>query len=73
MKIIFEHYDMRYTIEGGEQDYDANELKRLFERMLVAAGYPPSVIEFEDGSSYEWVGENEIVVKKWENDDEIKK
>lgn len=37
----------------------------MFDRLLVQAGFPPSVITLHDGTgSYEYVGPDEVVVKK---------
>ena len=64
MKLILELYDTRYIVENTSNDYDANELKEIFSKVMVAAGDPPSVIDLGDGGHYEYVGDNEIVVKK---------
>ena len=69
MKITYEAYDQRYSIEYLKvDDFTAGELKHLFSRLLVASGFPPSVIDQdeEDGGSYQWVGEDEIIVSKEE-------
>ncbi len=66
MKITLELYDTRYTVENDQNGQNAAELKDIFSRILVAASFPPSVIELEDGGRYEYVGEDEIVVKKEE-------
>lgn len=64
MKIALELHNTRYTVESDGDDFDGNELKELFSRIMVVAGYSPSVIELGDGGEYEYVAEDEIVVKK---------
>lgn len=68
MKIMFEHYHNRYTIETinpKQDDFDAAELKELFSRLLVCAGYGPSVIDVAEGGKYEYVDPDyEVVVKR---------
>ena len=69
MKIILEIYDARYIVEIDHDDLDANEVKEIFSRMLVQAGYSPAVIELNDDyGNYEYVGEDEIVIKREELD-----
>lgn len=64
MKIIFEQRNTRYIVEDDIDYHTADELKRIFSRILVQATYSPSVIDCEDGGSYEYVGDDEIIVKK---------
>ena len=72
MKIILEYYDTRYTAESinpKANEYNAGELKSLFSKLLVCAGFPARVIEFEDGDEfdlgqYELVGPDEVVIKQ---------
>lgn len=70
MKITLELYDNRYTVETinpKQNDFNGEELKELFSRLMVAAGYSPSVIDLEsDSGGYEYVGEDEIIIKKEE-------
>lgn len=54
MKIILEHYDEKYIVESQANDYNSKEMKERFNRLLVMAGYPPSVLE-EEGGHWEWV------------------
>ena len=62
-------YNTRYTVETDHDDLGANEAKGIFSRMLVQAGYSPAVIELnDDDGNYEYVGENEIVIKREELD-----
>lgn len=63
MKITLEMYNYKHSYESEHEDFTATELKEAFERLLVCAGYPPSVINLEDGK-YEFVGENEQIVRK---------
>lgn len=53
MKITLEMYDSKYTYESDRNDYNANEIKEIFSRMLVQATFPPSVIEPAEGGHYE--------------------
>ena len=46
-------YDSKYTYESDRNDYNANEIKEIFSRMLVQATFPPSVIEPAEGGHYE--------------------
>lgn len=64
MKIIFTSYNTIYSVETESDDYDGNELKEIFSRILVTAGFSPSVIEDPDGGSYQYVSEDEIVVRR---------
>jgi hypothetical protein len=65
MKIMLENWGTRYTVETEQEDYRSDELKDMFNRLLVQAGYPPSVITLhEDDGSYEYVGSDEVIVKK---------
>lgn len=70
MKITLELYDNRYTVETinpKQNDFNGEELKELFSRLMVVAGYSPSVIDLEsDSGGYEYVGEDEIIIKKEE-------
>ena len=69
MKIVFEQYGTRYTVEDDIDSHDSHELKEIFSKILVQAGFAPSVIECEEGGEYQYVGEDEIVVKKEAIDD----
>lgn len=53
MKITLEYYGSTYTVEDDGSDHDANEMKETFSRLLVQAGFPPSVIDCADGGRYE--------------------
>lgn len=64
MKLTYEAYGTRYTVETDSDDHDAAELKEIFSKILVQAGFPPSVVELDDGGEYQYVGEDEIVVKR---------
>ena len=52
MRITLEMYDSKYTYESDRNDYNANEIKEIFSRMLVQATFPPSVIEPAEGGRY---------------------
>lgn len=65
MKITLEMYNTRYSIDTDRDDYGAGELKEIFSRIMVVAGYSPSIIELNDGEgAFQYVAEDEIVVKK---------
>jgi hypothetical protein len=67
MKITFESYKKKYIVETDYEDANSKEIMELFSRLLVAAGFPPSVIQDEnEGGSWEWVQEDEEVVKRRE-------
>lgn len=53
MKITLELHDTKITYESPNNDYDADDLKEIFSRMLVQATYPPQVIDLADGGHYE--------------------
>ena len=59
MKISLELYDKTCRVESERNEYRADELKEIFSRMLVLAGFDPSVIQCEDGGGYEckYIGE----------------
>ena len=63
MKITLELYGNVYTIEAPKEDYLGDELVGLFSRLLVTAGFSPSIIPTPNGE-YLFVGEDEKVVKK---------
>lgn len=62
MRITLSLYGAEYTIERKCEDMMADELKELFSRLLVVAGFSPSVIELEDGK-YGFIDDDEMVVK----------
>ena len=68
MKIVLEQYNTRYTVEDDIDSHSAQELKEIFSKILVQAGFAPSVIDCADGGSYEYVDDDEIVVKREEID-----
>lgn len=70
MRITLEHYDSTYEIETEADDMSAHEIMMLFARLLVAAGYPPSVLITDDAGSYQFVHEDEEVVERNHNDKE---
>ena len=52
MRITLESYNHTYTIESEADDFTAEELKEQFSRLLVLAGFAPSVIELARGGRY---------------------
>lgn len=54
MKITLEMYDTICSIETEGDDLDECEIKDLFSRLMVVAGYPASVIE-ERGGRWGWI------------------
>lgn len=53
MRITLEMHDEKYTFESQQDDYNSNEVKEIFSRLLVQATYPPSVIDPAEGGHYE--------------------
>lgn len=67
MRIMLENWGTRYTVETDREDICSDELKGIFNRLLVQAGFPPSVMVLhDDEGSYEYVGPDEVVIKKEE-------
>lgn len=64
MKITFENYNIKYTFEDNNNEHNASYIKDVFSRMLVVAGFQPSVIDCIEGGRYEYVDDDEIVIKK---------
>lgn len=64
MKLTLEMYGNIYTVETDHDDMNSDELKEIFSRLLVQATFSPSVIDPEDGGSFQYVSEDEKVVKK---------
>lgn len=65
MKITLELYDKTYSVEGASDDLMGNDIVELFTRLMVVASFSPSIIRLsEDDGRYEYVAENEVVVKK---------
>lgn len=60
MKITIEHYGSVATYDFGYEDVNAKELITKFTELMVASGFPPSVIHDEDGH-YEWVDNDKEV------------
>lgn len=67
MKLTLELYDKKITAEENSDEHTAQQLKELFSRLLVVAGYSPSVIEDQDGGRYEYLEDDEVVVKSPES------
>lgn len=49
MRLTIELYGVTYSITDKRDDQTAQDLKEMFSRLLVVAGFPPSVIDMEDG------------------------
>lgn len=64
MKITLEIYNAKYIFEDNNDEHDASYMKDIFSRMLVVAGFPPSVIDCIEGGEYRYVDEDEIIIKK---------
>lgn len=65
MKITLELYDKTYSVEGASDDLMGSDIVELFTRLMVVAGFSPSIIRLpEDDGRYEYVAEDEVVVKK---------
>lgn len=54
MKIVLQSGEQTYTVEGLPWDSGAEDLIYQFKELLVAAGYPASILNNEDGR-WEWV------------------
>ena len=65
---MLEIYNYKHSYESDCEEFTAQELKEAFERLLVCAGFPPSIIELEEGK-YEFVGENERIVRREDEDE----
>lgn len=52
MRITLEMHNNKYIYESDSEDYDANELKEIFSRMLVQATFSPDVIELAEGGHW---------------------
>lgn len=48
MRLTLTLYETTYSVEEKRSDFGGEELKKLFSRLMVAAGYPPSVLEEEE-------------------------
>lgn len=64
MKITFENYNAKYTFEDNDNDHDVSYIKDIFSKMLVVAGFSPSIIDCIEGGRYEYVDDDETVIKK---------
>ena len=53
-KIVLEQHGQTYSVDNIDWDADAGELLEEFKGLMVAAGFPPSVMNTEDGR---WVWE----------------
>lgn len=53
MKITLEMYDHKYTFEAPQDDFGADELKEIFSRLMVQAGFAPNVIWLAEGGHFE--------------------
>ena len=50
VKITLEMHGVSYTVEGLDWDSDGTTLKDAFNRLLVSAGFPASIMDNEEGS-----------------------
>lgn len=51
--ISFTHYGITYSVYGINREASASELKEIFSKILVQAGFQPNVIELAEGGHYE--------------------
>lgn len=51
--IILKSRGQTFSIEGLPWDSDADEIKEQFSRLLVLAGFHPSVIDLAEGGRYD--------------------
>lgn len=49
MKLTLEMHNTKYIVEEDRDDFNAQEMQYIFSRLLVNAGYPPSILSDEDG------------------------
>lgn len=67
-RITLEIYNEKHTFESPYDDLSSNNIEAAFSRLMVCAGFSPSVLKEEDGDGhYEYVGTDEEVVKKKES------
>lgn len=52
IRITLEMHGNKFSWEGSFDDLDSGELIDQFKRLMVAEGYPPSILNDEGG---EWV------------------
>lgn len=69
MKIQFDYQNKKISIECDDNCVFGDDIQELFSRMLVVAGFPPSVIKlaYDDGS-YVYLAKNEKVVEAEDGD-----
>lgn len=53
INIMLKTDNLTLSVEGLSWDTSAEELKEQFSRLLVLAGFEPSVIDLADGGKYE--------------------
>lgn len=53
MKITLEMHDEKYTFESQQDDYNSNEVKEIFSRLMVQAGFAPNVLWLADGGHFD--------------------
>lgn len=69
MRMELEIHGATYIAEVQNDDMTGDDVMELFSRLLVVAGYPPSVILLpgDDEGRYEYIAEDEEIVKRKEN------
>ena len=72
MRITLEQYESTYEVEIEQEDMSAGDLVELFTRILVVAGYPPSVIipKDDEKGSYQFVRPDETIIRREQYDKE---
>jgi hypothetical protein len=72
MRITLEQYESTYEVEIEQEDMSADDLIELFTRILVVAGYPPSVIipKDDEQGSYHFVCPDETITRREQYDKE---
>ena len=53
MKLSLELHGTEYSVETDRDEYNVDELKEIFSRMLVQATFSPEVIELAEGGRFE--------------------
>lgn len=59
MRIVLELHGNTYSITEVGEDFNADELKERFSRLMVAATYSPDVLEDAEGGRWEYRHESE--------------
>lgn len=53
IKIVFTHHGQTYTVENIDWDADADEVLEEFKGLMIASGFPPTILN-DDYGRWEW-------------------